>query len=351
MSTGRKYYVTIDREEWKSASRWQVWKHSWWIERSRRADKIQGVGRTVFEIDRDTGFCRAAFELPQHLDVSVLNGSWTAQNAWTKSFTRGLRAITPLAGGDFVINDIFGIYHVNTHGNVKQYLTRPDLSDIHCAVPNASNTRILVTSTGTEEIVELDWEGNVHLRIHLPELFGLPNSERVAHVKRKHPDHRTMPLDHSRELFHANWAQWIDEGRRLYVSLHAPGKVAIIDIDKSGAPSLGRSWSYFPQCHGPAFDFETNSLMVAVSKADQVRELSLDDGRIIWAKNGMSYSKRVRPVDADIAVACDCNGRRIVEISRADGSEVWSSDVPGLPYDVSFTLGSQAYENQGVSKR
>jgi hypothetical protein len=95
----RKYLVTIDREEWSSARRWEFWKSAWHVERARDFEKIHGIGGTIVEVDRQSGECKELFQLPQLLDAKVLRESWNEQSAWIKSITRGLRAITPIGDG------------------------------------------------------------------------------------------------------------------------------------------------------------------------------------------------------------------------------------------------------------
>ena len=328
----RKYLVTIDREEWSSARRWEFWKPEWHIERGRKFEKIQGIGRTIFEVDRSSGECRALFQLPQLLDPKVLRESWNEQSAWTKSITRGLRAITPLADGSLVINDIFGVYHTTREGKVLNYVTSERFADVHCATPNKDNSRLIVASTGTVEVLEVDWSGLVHREIHLPDLFQLPISPRVEHEFAAHPDRRCMRLDHSRELLHANWAEWLAEGKSILVSCHQPGLVLVIDV-ASDKPHVAKQWGYFPQCHGPSL-LPDEALFVSVSKTDEVVEVDPASGRRRWTTRNMGFSKRVTPLSGHRVLACDCNGKRLVEIDRSNGKIVWECSLPGLPYAV-----------------
>jgi len=327
-----KYLVTIDREEWSSARRWEFWKAAWHIERQRDFAKIHGIGRTVFEVDRESGVCRALFQLPQLLDPKVLRESWNEQSAWTKSITRGLRAITPLADGTLVINDIFGVYHTTYEGRVLKYVTSERFADVHCATPNSDNTRLLVASTGTEEILEVDWNGQIHRAIHLPDLFELPVSPRVEKEYKVHADRRSMRLDHARELFHVNWAEWVEEGKTILASCHQPGLVLVIDVT-GDKPKIAKQWGYFPQCHGPSL-LRDEALFVSVSKTDEVVEVDPSNGKRRWTTPNMGFSKRVLPLNGETALACDCNGKRLVEIDRADGRILWECFLPGLPYAV-----------------
>lgn len=326
----RKYLVTIDREEWSSARRWEFWKSAWHVERQRDFEKIQGIGRAIFEVDRDTGDCRELFRLPQLLDPKVLRDSWNEQSAWTKSITRGLRAITPLADGSLVINDIFGIYHTTREGKVLNYVTSERFADVHCATPNKDNSRLIVASTGTEEVLEVDWSGRVHRAIHLPDLFQLPVGPRIQKEYAQHPDRRSMRLDHTRELFHVNWAEWLVEGKSILASCHQPGLVLVIDV-AGEKPKVAKQWGYFPQCHGPSL-LEDEALFVSVSKTDEVVEVDPVTGKRRWTAGNMGYSKRVFPLDAKRVLACDCNGKRLVELSRRDGSVLWECKLPGLPF-------------------
>lgn len=328
----RKYLVTIDREEWSGARRWEFWKAAWHIERQRDFEKIQGIGRTVFEVDRDTGECRALFQLPQLLDPKVLREAWNEQSAWTKSITRGLRAITPLADGSLVVNDIFGVYHTTREGKILNYVTSERFSDVHCGTPNRDNSMLILASTGTEEVLLVDWSGRVHQTILLPDLFELPVSPRVEREFARHPDRRSMRLDHSRELFHVNWAEWIIEEESILVSCHQPGLVLVIDV-ASGQPHIAKQWGYFPQCHGPSL-LGDDALFVSVSKTDEVIEVDPVSGKRRWTTRNMGFSKRVTPLGDNRVLACDCNGKRLVEIDRSNGKIVWECALPGLPYSV-----------------
>lgn len=334
LTINRRYLVTIDREQWARVRRYEIWKKQWWALRTRRADWVQGLGRTVFEVDRASGSCKPLFELPQLLDKRILGQSWRCQDSWTKSITRGLRTLSVLKDGGYVVNDVFGIYETDSTGSVRRYVSLPCFSDLHSAIPNRDNSRLLVTSTGTEEIFEIDWAGRIHRRIHIPTLFDLPPSPAVLEEQAKHGDCRIMHLNHSREFFHVNWAQWIEPGVQMLISLHAPGIVATVSFNRHGNPKIQHSWSYFPHCHGPSLDRKRNSLLIAVSRANTVTEIDLDSGKSIWTAHNIGYAKRVEPINEQIALAVDCNGKRLVELNRNTGEETWSCSLPGLPYSV-----------------
>jgi len=212
-------------------------------------------------------------------------------------------------------------------------VTSERFSDVHSATPNNDNTRLLVASTGTEEILEVDWSGRIHRVIHLPDLFQLPVSPPIKKEFALHPDRRTMRLDHKRELFHVNWAEWADGGKAILASCHQPGLVLLIDVATSEAPRIAKQWGYFPQCHGPSLVGD-EALFVSVSKTDEVIEVDPINGRRRWTAGSMGFGKRVMPLTHDRVLACDCNGKRLVEISRVDGRVLWECKLPGLPYSV-----------------
>ena len=301
---------------------------------TRSPQLAAGVGRTVFEVCRETGNVRPAFDLPQLLDRDVLGATWVNQNTWTKSISRGLRALTCLPDGGYVINDVFGIYQTDADGNVLRYVSSPEISDLHSAIPNSDNSRLLLANTGCEEILEIDWDGNTLRRTSLPPLFGLPEGPLWRAERSKNIDARTMRFDHNRELFHVNWAEWLVEDEELLISCHSPGVVAIVDFRDDDGPKVSSSWSYFPHCHGPSLDRERRRLLVVVSKTDEVREVCMDTGRTIWSAPGIGYGKRVLATHNGTAVATDCNGKRLVELDRHSGQITWEARIPGLPYGV-----------------
>lgn len=301
---------------------------------TRRPQLAAGVGRTVFEVCRDSGEVKVAFELPQLLDRQVLGKSWVNQSTWTKSISRGLRTLTCLPGGGYVINDVFGVYQTDLKGNVIRYVSTPDISDLHSAIPNMDNTRLLLANTGCEEILEIDWEGNVLRKTSVSKLFDLRDSPRWSEARAKSADARTMRFDHNRELFHINWAEWLIEDEEMLISCHAPGVIAIVDFRSASGPKITSKWSYFPHCHGPWLDRERGRLLVVVSKIDEVRELCINTGETIWRAPGVGYGKRVVATSEVTAVATDCNGKRLVEFDRLSGRVVWEADIPGLPYSV-----------------
>ena len=132
----------------------------------------------------------------------------------------------------------------------KTTLRSLDSSDVHCATPNRSGTRLLVANTGREEILEIDWAGNIYWQLSLGTLFDLPESPDVLDAIANSPDSRLIRFDHQREFFHVNWVEWVEEGSRALISCHAPGLVAEIG-PSAAAWKVLRTWSYYPHCHGP----------------------------------------------------------------------------------------------------
>ncbi len=327
-----KYLVTIDRNEWAATKKYEVYKKEWWEDRLRKP-KSQ-LGRTLFMIDREKESCEALFTLPQCLDKSVVENLINHQGWAGKAFARGLRTIKQTAKDTFVICDVFGAYETDLRGNVLRHVSLPIFTDLHSAFPNADNTRILLSSTGIEEIQEAGWDSKIYRRIAMQDVLRVNPSAEVLKISRQFPDHRLIPIKIQRELFHVNWAEWLDEGERMLVSMYVPGMIAILKFTGNEECHIERSWSYFPKCHAPLIDHKRGTLLVCISGTNQVTELDLETGKRIWTAENISFGKSISILDDKRVLVGDCNGRRAVELDRDTGEELWSLDLPGIPYDL-----------------
>jgi len=325
------YVVTIDRDEWLNTRKWEVWKKQWWIDRFKPGRRL---GRTLFVVDREKNTCRPLFELPQKMEPKTYKALWRNQDMAAKAFSRGLRSFTQTKAGTCVINDMFGVYETTPTGEVLRYLSLPIFTDLHSALPNADNTRILVTCTGLEEVQEVGWDGTIYRRIAMHKVFGTARAPEVIEVEKRYPDHRLIPINARREFYHVNWAEWIEEGRRMLVSLCLPGAVAILKFTGREECSVERQWTYYPKCHAPTLDFKRGTFLVASSHTNQALEVDMETGEPVWVAENILFGKEVDIVDEKRAIAGDCNGRRLVEIDRNTGAELWSFNLPGIPYDV-----------------
>jgi len=326
------YLVTIDRDEWLNTRKWEVWKKQWWEDRFR--PRPPRLGRTVFVVDRQKETCSRLFELPQYLDDAIYKALWRNQEWAGKAFTRGLRTLIQTKEDTFVLCDMFGVYETDRTGNVRRYLSLPIFNDLHSALPNADNTRILLSNTITEEVLEVGWDGTIYRRVPIHKAFRIGPGHNVEAMKQQFPDHRLIPLDSRRELFHLNWAEWLEEGKRMLVSFFVPGMVAILKFTGNEECCIERKWTYFPRCHAPAIDFKRGTLLVAVSAADQVMEVDMETGKPLWIADNIRFGKSITILDDKRVLVGDCNGRRLVELNRDTGRELWSHPVPGIPYDV-----------------
>jgi len=335
------FLVTIDREEWQGLRQREVLRKEWWALTLRRFEWLSGVGRTLFKASLETGVVTPLFEVPQRVDPAVMEELLPKLATWGKALSRGMRSIWVDGDGNWVVSDVFGIYRMDPTGQIRQYLSLPEFADIHCAYPGRDADHLLVTCTGTEELVEVRWDGTVVETIPMGAVFGTGTNTALAPRLARNPDRRRLPLDHSKHIYHVNWAQYLPGGRIL-VSCHTPGLVAVLERrDGEGwVPQWHRG--YFPHCHCPVLDEAAGEFYVCVSRTDEVRAVRVDDGRTLWAAPGISYGKAVALNGPNRVVAGDCNGKRLVELDRATGAMVREVALPGIPYGICALPGGVA---------
>ena len=340
MAPPDEYLITIDREEWKAFRRFEVWRKEWWAFALRRYDWLHGIGRTVYRVSFDDRTAKPEFSVPQRLDQVLLGDVLSRFSHWAKSLSRGMRTLWRDADGHIVLADIFGIYRLTRTGAVERYLSIPDFSDLHCVLPGKDQEHLLVTSTGTEEILEVNWDGTIVERIRMNEVFRTGANTALKGALACTKDRRLLPLDHLRHVFHVNWAKWLQDGMSMLISCHTPGLVAILRKDNAGKWSVVRQLGYFPHCHCPALDEVNNIVYVAVSRSDEIRAVDVASGETLWTVGDIRYGKAVEIVGSEHLVVGDCNGKRLVEINRMSGKVVRDCPLPGIPYGICRVAGN-----------
>lgn len=332
-NTASRFLVTIDREEWQSVRRHEIHKKEWWAFKLKRLDWLHGVGRTVFQVDLDKNSAEPLFSVPQQLDKALLDDVQGRLAVWAKALSRGMRTIWYDGDGNIVLADIFGVYRLSPKGELLKYLTITDFGDIHCVQPGRDKDHLLVTCTGTEEILEVRWDGTIVERIVMKEVFGTGVNTALQKGLDTYKDRRLLPLDHTKHVFHVNWARFLSDGKTILISCHTPGLVATLRKD-GGAWKVVWQHGYFPHCHCPDLDEASGVFYVCVSRADEARAVDSNTGHVLWRADRILYGKATVITGPDRVVAGDCNGKRIVELDRATGKVTREVKLPGIPYGI-----------------
>jgi outer membrane protein assembly factor BamB len=110
--------------------------------------------------------------------------------------------------------------------------------------------------------------------------------------------------------------------------------VAILRPGPDGEWEVAQSWSCFPRCHGPVLDRARGTFIVLSSRTDQAMEVDMATGKKLWCANNIRFGKGALILDEHRVLVTDCNGRRLVELGRKTGVELWSCPTPGIPYQV-----------------
>lgn len=329
-----QYLLTIDREEWRPVRRRDIHRKEWWAFRLGKLDWLEGLGRTVHRANLADGTVHPHFVVPQRVQPEVLDNVVGRLSFWAKALSRGMRSLWFDADGSLVVADVFGVYRLSPAGDVARYVTSEHFSDVHSALPGSADDRLLVANTGTEEILEVDWSGNLVERIALDRVFGTGASSEQARIIRGCPDRRLIPIDHSKQIFHVNWARYVGGHDRMLISCHTPGTVSMLRRDAVGEWKVEWQRGYFPHCHCPDVDEDRGVLYVPVSRTDEFRAVDLASGRTLWVAPNMRYGKACAIAGPDHVVAGDCNGKRIVEFERATGRATREVALPGIPYGL-----------------
>ena len=328
------FLATIDREEWKPVSRKEIHRKEWWAFRLGRLDWLEGLGRTIHRVDFATGTVGAFAVVPQLVQPEVLDNVVRRLSFWAKALSRGMRSLWTDVDGTIVVADVFGVYRLGPDGNVLAHITSENFSDIHSALPGRDGKHLLIANTGTEEILEVDWSGHVVERIAMHEVFGTGPAAEQDRIIRGCPDRRLIPIDHSKQIYHVNWARFVGGSDRMLVSCHTPGTVSMLRRGTNGHWTVEWQRGYFPHCHCPDLDEERGVFYVPVSRTDEVRAVDLATGRTLWVASGIRYGKATSINGPGHVVVGDCNGKRLVELDRTTGTVAREVALPGIPYGI-----------------
>ncbi len=278
--------------------------------------------RTIFGVDRIKGTCEPIAEIEQRLE-RTLEGTLTDD---ARKWNRGLKTIRHVPGG-YILCDIFGIYRLNLDFSIKQYLSIPHFTDIHSALPYGDT--LLVSNTGVDEVLWVDWQGKVLEVIDLHRWFPATPwmAHDLAYVEEQFKgDLRCMPLDWARESCHVNWAEQTPLGTML--SCFIQGEIIFFE---GGRPV--RRVPASKKCHAPRYFEDTGTILVSASEENRIIEMDLS-GRVVWSMEGFQFAKHAERLSNGNLIVADTGNRRIAEVSRKDRAIVWECAVPGTPYDV-----------------
>lgn len=278
--------------------------------------------RDIFLIDSRTGGCAVAVTLAQLLPSEVDRRLSPDAKAWN----RGLKTI--FASGDgYVVCDIFGIYRLSGDFRVERYLSLPEFTDLHSAVPVGD--ALLISNTGADEILLVGWDGVIRERIALHRWF--PATPRMAEnleaVRvREGGDRRLMPLDWSRESCHANWAEPTPLG--VMVSCFIQGEILFFN---DGEPV--RRVNALRKIHAPVYLKESDTILFAASEDDAIVECDLE-GREVRRMEGFQFPKSAVGLACGGVAVADTNARRVVGTDPRKNEIMWECAIPGTPYHV-----------------
>lgn len=277
--------------------------------------------RDIFRIDSRTGACETAATLPQLLPAGVHERLSEDAKAWN----RGLKSIFR-DGNGYVVCDIFGVYLLGPDLSVERYLSLPAFTDLHSAIPVGD--ALLISNTGTDEILTVGREGEIRERISLHRWFpATPRMERdLLAIRGDGGEFRAMELDWSRESCHANWAESTPVG--LMVSCFIQGEILFFE---GGVPV--RRVNARRKLHAPFYDAASASILLAASEENAVVEIALD-GSELRRTEGFDFPKSAVRVGASEIAVADTNARRVVGVDPVRGETLWECAIPGTPYHI-----------------
>lgn len=294
---------------------------------SRFLVTIDRDSRRVYSVDPATGGCEVAFELEQRLPRDIEEKLGAESRVWN----RGLKTIRGVAGG-YVICDIFGVYRLNENFGIEHYLSLPDFTDIHSAIPYGD--RLLITNTGVDQALWVDWDGVIQERIDLHRWFPATPwmASDLAVVRAKlGGDLRLMPLDWARESCHLNWAELTPLG--LMLSCFIQGEIIFFN---DGRPTLRVPGS--AKLHAPRYLPATETILFSASEENRIVEVDLK-GREVWSMDGFVFAKYADILPSGNMIVADTGNKRITEVDRAKKRVIWECELPGTPYDAQLWPG------------
>lgn len=273
-------------------------------------------------MDRATGKCDPVVELPQGLDPAIER----ALNEDARKWNRGLKTIRRYKRG-WVVCDIFGIYRLGPGFEIEQYLSIPQFTDIHSAIPYGD--RILVSNTGVDQVLWVDWTGKILDSIELHRWY--PATPWMAHdlevlARQAGGDLRRLPLDWARESCHVNWAEETPMGTMLACFIQ--GEILFF---KEGRPV--HRLPAGDKCHAPRFSEQTRTILYSSSEENRILEVDLQ-GKELWSLGGFQFAKAANPLEDGTIIVADTGNQRIALVDREARRVIWECAVPGTPYDV-----------------
>jgi hypothetical protein len=294
--------------------------------------------RDIFLVDREHNTCKAIAHIDQQLDRSIERQLLPDSRYWNRS----LKTLAPSPDG-YVLCDIFGIYDLDCDFHIRRYLSLPEFNDLHSAFPEPDGS-VLISNTGCDNILRVDWDGYVYQRIDLHKYF--PSTPWMEHdlsiIERDFAgDMRVMPLDWTRESCHANWARETPLG--TMVSCFIQGTILFF---RNGRPDL--SVRARPKLHSPCFVPSRRTIVFAASFENKILEIDLE-GKVLWCLEGFSFAKHVDLLGDNTLLVADTGNQRITLVNLEKRQIIWERSIPGPPYvAVPLASGShsRAHEEQ-----
>lgn len=289
---------------------------------SRFLVTLDRESRVVHAVDAERGRCEPAFELEQRLPADVEAKLGAESRAWN----RGLKTLRRIPGG-YVVCDIFGVYRLDEAFRIERYLSLPSFMDLHSALPVGD--RLLITNTGVDQALWVDWDGRVLETLDLHRWFpATPWMARDLADARERlgGDLRLMKLDWARESCHLNWAEPTPLG--LMLSCFIQGEIIFFT---DGRPTLRVPGG--AKLHAPRYLEKTETILFSASEENRIVEVDLK-GREVWSMDGFVFAKYADLLPDGTMIVADTGNRRVAVVDRAAKRVIWECALPGTPYDA-----------------